>query len=449
MAMTGMEIYKRLPKTNCKDCGFPTCLAFAMQVAAKQKAITDCVHLSEESKAAFAESSEPPMRLIRIGPDGESLVELGQETVMFRHEEKFHKPTAIAVKIPAALSDEEAQTRLQQINDAHFTRIGQEIAVRLAAVEIAGMAPEQAAARVTALAEKSRVPFVLIGEEPDPMRAAVEAIAAKRPLIYRATAVNADAFIEIASAAKCPLAVGGDSLEALADLTAKAKDKGLADLMLTFDGHKTGDTLRDLTRARRAALRKNFRSLGYPAVLDVSMDIVTNEAFLAGTFAAKYAGIVMINGLDGGELLPIMTVIQNIYTDPQVPNTVEAKLYAIGDVSETSPVMFTTNFSLTYFSVEGEVERSKVPCYICVVDTEGLGVLNAYAGDKISPESVVKTLQEQAVADRVTHRRLIIPGLLPSFRAEIEDTSEWKEVIIGPESAVGIPAFLTELAKSA
>jgi acetyl-CoA decarbonylase/synthase complex subunit gamma len=448
MAMTGMEIYKRLPKTNCKDCGFPTCLAFAMQVAAKQKAITDCPHLSEESKQAFSDSSSPPMRLVRIGPDG-AAVELGQETVMFRHEEKFHKPTALAVKIPASLSDAEAMAKLDGINKAVFTRIGQEIAVRLAAVEVDGLVPDKAAARVKVLAEKGRVPFVLIGEQADPMRAAVEAIAAKRPLIYRAVEANADAFIGIAAAAKCPLAVGADSLEAMADLTGKAKEKGVADLLLTFDGRQPAKALRAITRARRAALRKNFRSLGYPAVMDVSGDDVVREEFLAATFAAMYAGIIIMNGLDGAELLPVMTVIQNIYTDPQVPNTVEAKLYQIGDVNENSPVMFTTNFSLTYFSVEGEVERSKVPCYICVVDTEGLGVLNAYAGDKISPEKVVKTLLEQKVAEKVKHRKLIIPGLLPSFRAEIEDTSEWKEVIIGPESSSGIPVFLAERAKSA
>ncbi|GAJ08949.1 unnamed protein product, partial [marine sediment metagenome] len=146
----------------------------------------------------------------------------------------------------------------------------------------------------------------------------------------------------------------------------------------------------------------------------------------------------------GAELLPILTTIQNIYTDPQVPNTVEAKLCEIGDVNENSPVMFTTNFSLTYFCVEAEVERSKIPSYICVVETEGLGVLNAYAGDKLSAEKVVKTLESQNVAEKVKHTKLIIPGLLPSFRAEIEDTSEWKEVLIGPENASGIPAFLAE-----
>jgi len=444
MALTGMAIYKNLPKTNCKDCGFPTCLAFAMQVAAKQKALSDCPHLSDDAKEAFSEAAAPPMKLVHIGPAGDAGVELGQETVMFRHEEKFHKAPALAAKIPAALSDEDAAARLQQINDAVFTRIGEELSVRLAAVELEGLSPDAAAARTKALADKSRVGFVLMGSAPETMAAAAKAIADKKPLLYQATEANADALIQIAADNKCPLAVSGDSLEKIADIATDAKGKGVEDMVLAFDGRNTVQTIREITRARRAALKKNFRALGFPAMVDVSGDDMLRETMLASTFVAKYAGVIIINGLDGAELMPTMTTIQNIYTDPQVPNTVEAKLYEIGEVNENSPVLFTTNFSLTYFSVEAEVERSKVPCYICVVETEGLGVLNAYAGDKIAAETVVKTLEAQGVADKVKHRKLIIPGLLPSFCAEIEDTSPWKEVLIGPESASGIPAFLAK-----
>lgn len=447
MAMTGMEIYKNLPKTNCKDCGFPTCLAFAMQVAAKQKALTDCPHLSEEAKEAFSESSAPPQRLVKIG-DGDAAVEIGQETVMFRHEEKFHHAPALAGKVAASLSDDEAAARIEEINNAKFTRIGEEIRVRLAAVEIEGMAPDAAAGRVKALAEKSDVPFVVMGSDPEAMKAAVTAIADKKPLVYKASEDNADAMIAVAAEAKCPLAMSAGSLETLADMAQAAKDKGVADAVLAFDGKQTAQAVRDIVAARRAALKKNFRVLGFPAMVDVAVEDPVRETVLATTFVSKYAGVIVINGLDGSELLPVLTAIQNIYTDPQVPNTVEAKLYEVGSVTENSPVLFTTNFSLTYFSVEGEVERSRVPCYISVVDTEGLGVLNAYAGDKISAEKVAKTIEAQGVTGKVKHRKLIIPGLLPAFRAELEDISEWKEVMIGPEAATGIPKYLKENWKS-
>ena len=436
MALTGMQIYKSLPKTNCKDCGLPTCMAFAMQVAAKQRALTDCPHVSEEGKSALSEASAPPQRLIKIGSDAK-LFEFGQETVMFRHEEKFHRPAGVAVRVPASLSDADAGKLIDEINKRVFTRVGKELKVALCAVEIETGDP---AGRAKLAADKSQAPLILVGSKPEAMKAAVGAVQGQRPLIYKADASNLEAFVEIAAGAKAPLAVAGASLEELADLTSKAKEK-TEDLVLAFKG-EGGETVRQLTIARRAALRKQFRPFGYPCIVEVEADGAEAETVMASIFAAKYAGIVMVSGVEPWELLPIMVTVQDVFTDPQVPNTVEARLYELGSPGDNAPVLFTTNFSLTYFSVAGEVERSKVPAYVCVVDTEGLGVLNAYAGDKISAEKVVKAIEAQKVADKVKHRKLIIPGLLPIFRAEIEDTSEWKEVVIGPENAREIPAFL-------
>lgn len=444
MALTGMQIYKSLPKTNCKDCGFPTCMAFAMQVAAKQKALTDCPHVSENAKSELSDASSPPMKLVKIGVESCAGFKIGQETVMFRHEEKFHNPAVVAVKIGAGLSDVDAMSKLDKINAAKFMRVGQDIGVRAVAVDLEGLSVENAVARVKALADKSTVPLILMTSAADVLSAAAAAIADKKPLLCKADETNAEVAIKAAADSKCPLVVSAKTLEAMADLTAAAKAKGVEDIMLSFDGHSAGEAIRELTRARRAALKKNVRALGYPSIVDVSSDDSMKETALASTFAAKYAGIIIINGVEGGELLPVLTTIQNIYTDPQVPNTVEAKLHEIGNVNENSPVLFTTNFSLSYFCVEGEVERSKIPAYICAVDTEGLGVLNAFAGDKLSAEKVVKSLADSGVLAKVKHRKLIIPGLLPSFRAEIEDISEWEEVLIGPEAASGIPAFLAQ-----
>lgn len=444
MALTGMQIYKNLPRTNCKDCGLPTCMAFAMQVAAKQKGLSDCPHLSADAEESLSEASAPPMKLVKIGT-GDNMFELGQETVMFRHEEKFHRKSGIAVRIPAALSDDEAGALVEKINGSSFVRVGDTLKVAFSAVEVDGAADP--AARAKLVAEKSQVPLILVGRSADAMKAAIEAVGAQKPLIYKADASNLEAFAGIAAAAKTALAVGGTNLEELAELAAQAKTKNVDDIILAFKGDNPGETVRNLTMARRAALKKKFRALGYPAMVEVVADSPEMQPMLASMFTSKYAGIVLVDGVESWQLLPIMTAVQDVYTDPQVPNTVEAKLYEIGSPGENAPVMFTTNFSLTYFSVEGEVERSKVPAYISVVETEGLGVLNAYAGDKISAEKVVKTLQDQKVSDKVKHRKLIIPGLLPIFRAEIEDTSEWEEVIIGPESAREIPAFLMKMAQ--
>ncbi|MBN2442882.1 MAG: acetyl-CoA decarbonylase/synthase complex subunit gamma [Spirochaetales bacterium] len=441
MALTAMQIYKSLPKTNCKDCSLPTCMAFAMQVAAKRKALTECPHISSEAQGSLSEASSPPMKLVTLGT-GENSFKTGQETVMFRHEEKFHTPCGIAVKINASLSDDEALGKLKKINNSVFTRVGAELKVSLCAIYLDGVSDP--AARAKLISEKSKVPLILVSESPETMKKAVAVVKDKKPLLYKATASTIGAFIEIAADAKVPLAISGSTLEELADLTLQAKEKGITDLVLSFNTEKLGTTLKDITICRRAALKKNFRALGYPVIVDIIAETPEEETVVGSIFAAKYAGIIMIEHCEPWEILPILTTIQDVYTDPQVPNTVEAKLYEIGSPDESSPVMFTTNFSLTYFSVAGEVERSKIPSYIAVVDTEGLGVLNAYAGDKISVEQVVKTIKDQKVAEKVKHRKLIIPGLLPIFRAEIEDTSEWKEVIIGPETAREIPAFLAK-----
>ena len=438
MALTGMQIYKSLPRTNCKDCGVPTCMAFAMQVAAKQRALTDCPHLSGDAESALSEASAPPMKLVKIGPE-EKRFEMGQETVMFRHEEKFHRRSGVAVRIPAAAADADVAALVEKINGNAFIRVGDCLGVGLCGVEVDGI---DGAARARMVADTAKVPLMLIGRDPEHLKTAAEAIKDERPLIYRAEAETIGPLAALASSLKLPLAVSASSLEELADLTQQARDAGVEEIVLAFDGERAGDTIRTLTIARRAALRKGFRPLGYPSMVEVNADTPEMETVRAASFAVKYCGIVLINGVEAWELLPVLTAIQDIYTDPQVPNTVEAKLYEIGNPDENSPVLFTTNFSLTYYSVEGEVERSKVSAYISVVDTEGLGVLNAYAGDKISAEKVVKTLQAQNVAEKVKHRRLIIPGLLPIFRAEIEDTSEWKDVIIGPENSREIPAFL-------
>jgi acetyl-CoA decarbonylase/synthase complex subunit gamma len=419
-------------------------MAFAMQVAAKQKALTDCKHITEDAKSTLADASSPPMKLVTIGNADKKFV-FGQETVMFRHEERFHHPSGIAVRINGSLSDAQAIEKLLAIHRASFERAGERLNAALCAIDVE--TASDPAGRAKRIAEKSCLPLILLGESSEKLTAAAEAVATERPLICMASASTVDVLAEVAARLKCPLAIGAPTLEELADVVCKAKAKGVEEIVLAFSGEHPGETLRQLTIARRAALKKNFRTLGYPTLVGVVSESPEEECALAATFAAKYAGIVIVNGVEPWELLPVLTTIQGIYTNPQVPNAVESKLYAIGSVTENSPVIMTTNFSLTYFSVAGEVERSKIPSYICVVNTEGLGVLNAYAGDKISPEKVVKTLLEQKVAEKVKHRKLIIPGLLPIFKGELEDISEWKEVIIGPENASRIPAFLNSIWK--
>ncbi|HDN84284.1 MAG TPA: acetyl-CoA decarbonylase/synthase complex subunit gamma [Candidatus Aerophobetes bacterium] len=440
MALTGLQIYKLLPKTNCGDCNFPTCMAFAMQVAAKKVSIDKCPHISEEARSQLAEASAPPMRLVSIGTDHNKL-EIGQETVLFRHKEKFYHPTGIAILLEDNLSDEEVNDKLESISKLKFTRVGEEIGIDLVALKHTSADAERYTQLAGKTMEKTGLSLILICQDTAVLESTLDSIADKRPLIY---AANKDNFRQMASLAKkynTPLSVYAESLEELADLTQEIKKLGVDDLVLDPGARGTKEALSELTKLRRLAVEKVFRPLGYPTIIFTSEDDPYQEVAQAATYVCKYAGIVVMKADTPWQILPLLTVRQNIYTDPQVPNAVEAKLYEIGSVTPESPIIVTTNFSLTYFTVESEVENSKIPTYISVVDTEGLGVLNAYAGDKWSPERIAKTLEQQKVKEKVNHNTIIIPGLVAVFRAELIDEFGWN-VLVGPEEAARIPGFL-------
>jgi len=440
MALTGLQIYKLLPKTNCGDCNFPTCMAFAMQVAAKKVSLDQCPHVSEEAKAQLAEASAPPMKLVSIG-DNENKLEIGQETVLFRHKEKFYHPTGVAILVEDTLTNSELDKKISLINQLKFTRVGEEIGIDLVALQHNSTNAEDYSKLAGKITEKTTLPLIFICQDPSIIEPALELVGNKRPLIYSANKENFEKMASLAKQYNCTLAVYAENLEELADLTQNIKKLGVDDLILDPGTRKTRTALEYLTKLRRLAVEKVLRPLGYPTIMFTSDEDPFQEIAQAATYVCKYANVVVAKARQPWQILPLLTVRQNIYTDPQVPNAVEPKLYEIGAVTPDSPVIVTTNFSLTYFTVESEVENSKVPTYISVVETEGMGVLNAFAGDKWSAEKIAKTLEQQKVREKVNHNTIIIPGLVAVFRAELIDEFGWN-ILVGPEEAARIPSFL-------
>lgn len=436
--LTGIEIYKLLPRTNCGDCKFTTCMAFAMQVAAKKVALDQCPHVSLEAQAALGEAQAPPMRTVRIGRGSRELL-IGGETVLFRHEEKFHHPPGIAISVGTELSDAELEERLRRINELRFTRVGQELAVDLVAIVHRG-GDGRFRAVVERVKGQTELPFILLCPDPKDLAQAL-AVAGDRPLIGPATDTNWEDMAALALEHRVPLTVRAPTLPGLADLVARIKEKGVEDLVLDPGGEEPHANFTRLTLIRRLALEKTFRPFGYPTLVFTHGGEPVAEAAEATVYICKYGGIVVLEGAAPWEVLPLLTVRQNIYTDPQVPNAIAAKLYEIGHPGPDSPVLVTTNFALTYYTVAGEVENSKIPAYIAVVDTGGLGVLNAYADDKLTAATVIKTVKEQGAMEKVRHNRLIIPGLVAMLRMEIQDETGW-EVLVGPEDAATIPHYL-------
>ncbi len=439
MALSGLEIYKQLPKTNCKDCGFPTCLAFAMKMAAGQVPLEKCPHVTPEAKAALESASRPPIQLVTIGSDANE-IKIGNETQLYRHEEKFYREAAVAVRVSDTLAEDAIAQRAEAIGKLSFERVGTQIKVNLVAVcNESGDAGKFAQAAKLA-AEKSGLACVLIAAAADNLAKAAAALSGQRPLLYISDPAQAEAAAKVAKDNGCPLGVRADGVEAFAELTPKLTAAGVEELVLDPGTRSLKETLEALTLIRRLAL-KGFRQVGYPTMAFTTAEDPTMQVVEGSTFIAKYAGVLVTDAIENWQLLPVLTTRQDIYIDPQKPVAVEPKLNAVGDVSEKSPVLVTTNFSLSYYSVEGEVEASRVPTYVLSVDTEGTSVLTAWASDKFNAETITQAMKKSGIEEKVSHRQLIIPGLVAVLSAGIEDESGWS-VQIGPKEASGLPGYL-------
>jgi len=440
MALTGLDIYKLLPKTNCKKCGRPTCLAFAMQLAQKKANLSDCPDVSEEAKKVLGAASAPPIKLVTVGTGAKKVV-VGEENVLFRHEEKFYHPTGVAVTIHDDLSDADFNERLKRINSLKISRVGTEIEIDLIAI----INKSNNAQKFTEAARKvsigSHLSIILSSVSAENMKAALSACAEKRPLIHGANSGNCESMAALAKEKNCPMTVTAQTLEELADLTERAKKAGVEEIVLDVSGNNPKEVLQKLTKVRRAALKKNFRTLGFPMITFVCDDDPFQEISLASTYLVKYAGIVAVNVCESWAIMPLLTARTNLFTDPQKPIQVEPRLYAVGDTKEDSPVLFTTNFSLTYYTVAGEVEASRIPAFILSVDTGGTSVLTAYSGDKLNDKVVAKAMADAKVETKVKHKKLIIPGLVAVMSGKLQETLGW-EILVGPREASGLPSYL-------
>lgn len=439
--VTAMDIYKLLPKTNCGKCGVPTCLAFAMKLANKQTELNACPDVSQEAKETLESSAAPPIKLITIGK-GANKVEVGNETELFRHEKKFYHPSAYSLLLEDSLSSDTLLEKVEAANALEFERIGQTFKLDLIAVKATGDGAEFAAA-VKAVHEKTDFPMILISDDPKIMDAGLQIAAEDKPLIYCATDDNWQQMAELAKRHNCPLAVRADGLDALAELTPKLKNSGTDNLVIDFGEPTIKDDLMNLTIIRRLAVKKTFRPLGYPVIRVFGSVDPETEAVMADLCTMKYASIVVLNDISRWKMYPIFTLRQNIYTDPQKPIQVEPKVYPIGTPSPESPLLFTTNFSLTYFIVAGDIEKSKIPAHLLVVDTEGLSVMTAFAADKLTVDHLVKAIADNKLAETLAHKNLVIPGMVARMKGKLEETTGWN-VMVGPRDSSALPKYLKE-----
>ena len=446
MALTGIQIFKLLPKTNCGKCGVPTCLAFAMNLAAGKVELIACPFVSEESKAQLAEASAPPIRPVTIGT-GTGAFKVGGETVMFRHEKKFENPTGIAMLVTDTMPESEVAARIERFNKNVYVRVG----VKLHADAVAVKSESDNAAKFGKLVETvtkaTEGGLILMSENPEVLAAGLKICATRKPLIYAATKANAAAVAQLAKEHSCPVAVKGASLEEIAELTAVMNQAGIKDIVIDAGARTVKQAFQDEIIIRGAALQKKFKPLGYPTIT-FPCEMTANplkEALIASMFVAKYAGIVVLSDLKGEVLFPLLVERLNIFTDPQRPLATTPGIYEINNPNENSPVLITTNFSLTYFIVSGEIETSKVPSYLLIMDTEGLSVLTAWAAGKFGADLMAAFVKKSGIGDKVKTRRLIIPGYSASESGGLEEDLKGWEILVGPREGSLIPAYLRNL----
>jgi acetyl-CoA decarbonylase/synthase complex subunit gamma len=459
--LSPIDVYKLLPKTNCKECGEENCLAFATKLVNREVTLDKCkpllAKMQEKAYEQLKEMLKPAVKEVVVGV-GEKAVKIGGKLVMYRHEFTYSNPTAIAIDVTDEMADEMVLERVKRTEAFNFEYIGQILRLNMIAVRSTSNDPDKFAATVKKVAENTGMPLILCSLDPNVLEAGVMTIPKSRPLLYAATRDNWKEMAELALMYNCPLAVfAPNDLKMLVSLAKTLTEYGVEDLVLdpgTFSSDGLADMLNNFTMIRRAACEKGDELCGFP-LMGVPMvtwmergeavdEIVKwREAYVASMVIVRFADIIIMHSVDGWSLLPNVILRQNIYTDPRKPVAVEPGLKTFGTPEENSPVMFTTNFALTYFTVASDIESAKINAYLLVIDTEGTAVDSAVAGRKLTAEKIADALKASGIENKVKHKKLIIPGKSARLSGEIEELSGW-QVLVGPRDSSDIPKFLQE-----
>ena len=444
MALKALDIFKLTPKKNCKDCGFPTCMAFSMKVASGAVEVGKCPHMSDDAIAKLSEATAPLMKALKVGA-GASEYELGGETVLFRHEKTLVRRNRDAVSFCTCMSDEAVDAKIANMKKVDYVRIGEQMKVEMAVLEHCG--DKDAYLKLIDKIKGSglEVAYILACDDEQVVKEAVEVLKDARPMVYGATKENYKDMIEVVKGASLPLGVKAGSLEELYETVELIQAAGYKELVLDVTGENIKDTYTNAIQVRRTALKEQDRTFGYPSIVFANRLSNSNpmmEVALSSIFTIKYGSIIVIDDISYAKALPLFALRQNIYTDPQRPMRVEPKIYPINNPDENSPVLVTVDFALTYFIVAGDIERSKVPVWLVIPDAGGYSVLTSWAAGKFGGNSISAFIKESKVEEVTNCKDLIIPGKVAVLKGDIEDNLPGWNVVIGPEESMELPKFL-------
>ncbi len=442
MALSGLDIFKLLPKTNCGDCGVPTCMAFAMKLAQKKAELSECPHASEEAKATLGAASEPPIRLVKIGKDHP--LEVGSETVMFRHEKTFFHQTGIAIQLRTSEGESTLEQKIREIEEYKVERVGEQLEPDLFLITHDSPEKDIFLKTIELVIENSTKGIILDCAEYETLKAGASLLKDSHASILLKKTVT-DEWIDLAKNYNCSLILTSESYEDLATQVEKTKQAGVQNILLNITSKNTGLQIQQNTILRRSALKKAFKPFGYPLFNQINTESEFDMFATAAALLCKYESIVALHEYNRALLYALLTLRQNIYTDPQKPIQVDPKVYPIGEPTPESPVFVTTNFSLTYFIVSGEIENSGISAHLVVCDTEGQSVLTAWAAGKFVGETIAKFIKTINLEQQVTTRKIIIPGFVSQISGDLEESLPGWEVIVGSQEASDIPSLVKSL----
>ena len=439
MALSGIQIYQLLPKTNCKECGFPTCLAFAMKLAAKQVSLDLCPDVSEEARAKLAEAAAPPVRPITIKSNGYE-VKGGNEVVLFRHKKRFFSLPGLFIRVYDTQSADEIKVKVKPVDEYSVDYVGMDLAMGGIAIQAQG---GDFGTAVEAVRDVTKLPLILIGSAGE-LKTGLEKLADDdTPLLCHATTENWKEMAELAKEYKVPLSVAADDVDEMVDVVGKLGDAGLKDFVLAPTQRSMLGSLTANTTIRRMAIQETYRPLGFP-IINFPGDVgdPVREVSLAMQAIAKYGSFIILDNFEKATAYALLVLRANIYTNPQEPIQVTPGIYELNDPGPEDPLLVTTNFSITYFSVANEIESMGIPCWLLVTDSEGMSVLTAWAAGKFDAEIIAKDAKRFGAPDKLTKKRIVLPGHTAVLSGELEEELPDWEVKVGPKEAVDIPAYL-------
>jgi len=469
--LSPIDVYMLLPRTNCKECGEPNCIAFAAKLVNREVSLEKCPPiLKKEHEKLYKKLQEilaPVIKEITIGT-GERAVKIGGKLVLYRHEFAYHNPVALAfdvtdeMSVQSRFSEEEALVdRVKRVENFLYNYIGRDLNLDMVAIRSTSNDAATFKSAVENVAKITDLPLILCAFDPNVMEAGLAVASGRKPLIYAATKDNWREMADLALMYSCPLTIfAPNNLNLLRSLSKTMIEYGVEKLVLdpgTFPGEGLSDTVNNFTMVRRNACKGGDNPFGFPLIgtpitvwsgkKDSKEMLAWEEAYTASILISRYADILIMHSLDGWVQLPTTIWRFNIYTDPRKPVSVDPQLYTFGKPDEMSPVMLTTNYALTYFTVESDIKKFGIDCYLIVADTEGISVESAVAGRYLTAESIAEAVKKSDVAEKVKHRCLILPGMAARLSGETEDElknvglSGWR-VMVGPRDSSGIAKLL-------